>query len=84
MPADIEKQMPKAVWIDLDDAPELDDKFFERAGEYQGERLIKLGHLGGIDKKNFKCCASINSLTNLCKSIQLLTIFSIHYRFYAN
>jgi hypothetical protein len=51
-PVDIENQMPKAVWIDLDDAPELDDKFFERAGEYQGERLIKLGHLGGIDKKN--------------------------------
>ena len=51
MPADIEKQMPKAAWIDPDDAPELDGKFFECAGEYQGERLIKLGHLGGIDKK---------------------------------
>ena len=33
--------MPKAVWIDLDDAPELDDKFFERADEYLGESLVK-------------------------------------------
>ena len=41
MPADNEKQMPKAVWIDLDDAPELDDKFFERADEYLGESLVK-------------------------------------------
>ena len=40
-PADNEKQMPKAVWIDLDDAPELDDKFFERADEYLGESLVK-------------------------------------------
>ncbi len=51
MPADIEKQIPKVVCIDRDDTPELDDKFFERAGEYQGERLIKLGRLRGIDKK---------------------------------
>jgi hypothetical protein len=41
MPADNGKQMPKAVWIDLDDAPELDDKFFERADEYLGESLVK-------------------------------------------
>jgi hypothetical protein len=27
--------------IDLDDAPELDDKFFERADEYLGESLVK-------------------------------------------
>ena len=40
-PADNEKQMPKAVWIDLDDAPELDDKFFEHADEYLGESLVK-------------------------------------------
>ncbi len=41
MPADNEKQMPEAVWIDLDDAPELDDKFFERADEYFGKSLVK-------------------------------------------
>ena len=40
-PVDTENQMPKAVWIDLDDAPELDDKFFERADEYLGESLVK-------------------------------------------
>jgi hypothetical protein len=41
MPADNEKQMPKAVWIDLDDTPELDDKFFERSDEYFGKSLVK-------------------------------------------
>lgn len=50
-PADIENQMPKAVWIDLDDAPELADKFFERADEYRGEKLIKRGRPAGGDNK---------------------------------
>ena len=40
-PVNTENQMPKAVWIDLDDAPELDDKFFERADEYFGKSLVK-------------------------------------------
>ena len=40
-PVDIENQMPKAVWIDQDDAPELDDKFFECADEYFGKSLVK-------------------------------------------
>ena len=39
-PVDTENQMPKAVWIDLDDAPELDDKFFER-DEYFGKSSVK-------------------------------------------
>jgi len=30
-------------WRDPDDAPELDDAFFDRADEYAGERLIKRG-----------------------------------------
>ena len=40
-PVDIENQMPKAVWIDQDDAPELDDKFFECADKYFGKSLVK-------------------------------------------
>jgi hypothetical protein len=40
-PVDVENQISNAVWIDLDDAPELDDKFFERAVEYLGKSLVK-------------------------------------------
>ena len=40
-PVDVENQISNAVWIDLNDAPELDDKFFERADEYLGESLVK-------------------------------------------
>lgn len=34
-----------------DDAPELDDTFFERADEYEGERLIRRGRPPGSDNK---------------------------------
>ena len=30
-------------WIDPDDAPELDDAFFETADEYRGNTLVKRG-----------------------------------------
>ena len=30
-------------WIDPDDAPELDDEFFERADEYRGDKLVRRG-----------------------------------------
>ena len=40
-PVDVENQISNAVWIDLDDAPELDDRFFERADEYLGKSLVK-------------------------------------------
>nr|WP_298414368.1 BrnA antitoxin family protein [uncultured Halomonas sp.] len=30
-------------WIDPDDAPELDDAFFEEADEYRGDTLVKRG-----------------------------------------
>jgi len=30
-------------WIDPDDAPELDDDFFERADEYHGNTLVRRG-----------------------------------------
>ena len=50
-PVDIENQMPKEVWIDPDDAPELGDEFFERADEYQGDRLVKRGRPVGSGNK---------------------------------
>ena len=40
-PVDVENRISNAVWIDLDDAPELDDRFFERADEYLGKSLVK-------------------------------------------
>ncbi|WEX11307.1 BrnA antitoxin family protein [Chelativorans sp. AA-79] len=30
-------------WVDLDDAPELTDDYFERADVYEGERLVRRG-----------------------------------------
>ncbi len=30
-------------WTDPDDAPELDQDFFERADEYEGSRLLRRG-----------------------------------------
>ncbi len=30
-------------WIDPDDAPELDDEFFEQADEYLGDKLVRRG-----------------------------------------
>lgn len=30
-------------WIDPDDAPELTDEFFDRADEYDGDKLIRRG-----------------------------------------
>jgi uncharacterized protein (DUF4415 family) len=32
-----------AAWIDPDDAPELNDDFFERADEYAGSQLVRRG-----------------------------------------
>ena len=40
---DAEKKIPDTVWVDPDDAPELNDEFFERADEYLGESLVKRG-----------------------------------------
>lgn len=34
--------MPKG-WVDLDDAPELTDEFFERADEFLGAKLVRRG-----------------------------------------
>ncbi|MCW5626105.1 MAG: BrnA antitoxin family protein [Burkholderiales bacterium] len=37
------KPASSATWVDPDDAPELTDEFFERADEYEGEKLIRRG-----------------------------------------
>jgi uncharacterized protein (DUF4415 family) len=37
------KRDTATTWIDPDDAPELNDEFFERADEYDGQKLIKRG-----------------------------------------
>ncbi|MBS0509374.1 MAG: BrnA antitoxin family protein [Proteobacteria bacterium] len=37
------KHATPIVWIDPDDAPELDDAFFARADEYVGEKLVRRG-----------------------------------------
>ena len=39
------------TWTDPDDAPELDDEFFERADEYDGRRLVKRGRPAGSGTK---------------------------------
>ena len=40
---DAEEKIPDTAWVDPDDAPELDDEFFERADEYLGESLVRRG-----------------------------------------
>ncbi len=40
-----------STWTDPDDAPELDDEFFERAEEYDGSRLVKRGRPLGSGTK---------------------------------
>ena len=45
------KQNTGTIWIDPDDAPELDDEFYERAEENQGEKLVKRGRPLGSSNK---------------------------------
>ena len=37
------KHATPTEWIDVDDAPELTDEFFERADEYVGDKLVRRG-----------------------------------------
>ena len=37
------KQGISSTWVDPDDAPELDDQFFQEADHYQGNALIRRG-----------------------------------------
>jgi hypothetical protein len=37
----------KNTWTDPDDAPELEDEFFQQADQYDGEVLVKRGSSTG-------------------------------------
>lgn len=40
----------KTDWVDPDDAPELDDAWFEKADHHLGEVLVRRGRPKGADK----------------------------------
>lgn len=40
----------KTGWVDPDDAPELDDAWFERADHHRGEALVRRGRPSGSAK----------------------------------
>ena len=39
----VNRKATQQGWVDPDDAPELTEAFFERADEYEGERLVRPG-----------------------------------------
>lgn len=41
----------KPIWIDPDDAPELDDAWFQKADLYHGEKLVRRGRPAGTGQK---------------------------------
>ena len=45
------KKDPGNTWTDPDDAPELEDEFFQQADQYDGERRIKRGRPSGTGMK---------------------------------
>ena len=40
----------KTDWVDPDEAPELDDVWFDKADHYRGETLVQRGRPKGADK----------------------------------
>ena len=48
------KKNGTSVWVDPDDAPELDDDFFDRAEIREGDKIIRRGRppLGLVAKKS--------------------------------
>ncbi len=48
------KRSGASVWVDPDDAPELDDDFFDRAEFREGKKIIHTGRppLGAVAKKS--------------------------------
>ena len=40
----------KIDWVDPDDAPELDDAWFEKADHHRGETLVRRGRPKGAEK----------------------------------
>ncbi len=45
------KKSTASTLSEADDAPELDDAFFERADEFQGDRLVRRGRPAGSGMK---------------------------------
>jgi uncharacterized protein (DUF4415 family) len=48
------KKSGASEWVDPDDAPELDDDFFDRAEIREGDKIIRRGRppLGAVAKKS--------------------------------
>lgn len=44
------RDVSKTAWVDPDEAPELDDAWFEKADHYRGEVLVRRGRPQGSDK----------------------------------
>lgn len=44
------KDVSKTAWVDRDDAPELDDAWFDRADHHRGETLVRRGRPPGSGK----------------------------------
>jgi len=47
----VNKPNSVSAWTDPDDAPELDETWFQEADLYQGDRLIRRGHSAGKNRK---------------------------------
>ena len=45
------KRNTGSTWTDPDNAPELDDEFFQQADQYNGARLVKRGRPAGTGMK---------------------------------
>jgi BrnA antitoxin of type II toxin-antitoxin system len=47
----VSRENTETVWVDPDDAPELDDDWFDRANLMIGDIVIRRGRPKGSDKK---------------------------------
>lgn len=47
----VNKKTSPTSWTDPDEAPELDESFFERADEFDGERMVRRGRPPGSGNK---------------------------------
>lgn len=45
------KESTESTWIDPDDAPELDDEWFEKADLMLGDKVIRRGRPAGSSKR---------------------------------
>jgi uncharacterized protein (DUF4415 family) len=47
----VNKRATRKNWVDPDDAPELNDAFFERADEYRGRKRVRRGRPKSVAPK---------------------------------